>query len=102
MLEGYFFNPAVQGSAPSLIQTFGTLLFCAVFLFLWRQSGVAYFRFWSLAWAIESLALLSSFAAHWSGSTVFLWLRALLEVAFAICLLFAAQSATSPTARGFG
>jgi diguanylate cyclase (GGDEF)-like protein len=100
MLEGYFFNPETLGSAPSLIQTFGTLLFCAVFLFLWQQSGVVYFRFWSLAWAIESLALLSSFGAHWTGSTAFLWLRALLEVAFALSLLFAAQSAT-PTARGF-
>jgi diguanylate cyclase (GGDEF)-like protein len=101
MLEGSLFNTVIQGSAPALIQAFGTLLFCAVFLFLWRQSGVLYFRFWSLAWAIESLALFSSFAASWSGSNVFLWLRSLLEIAFALSLLFAAQSAT-PVARGFG
>lgn len=99
MLEGHFFNPAIQGAAPALIQTFGTLLFCAVFLFLWRQSGVVYFRFWSLAWAIESLALLSSLAAHWTGSAIFLWLRALLEIAFALSLLFAAQTVDSTTWR---
>lgn len=101
MLEDYFFNPAMQGSAPSLIQTFGTLLFCSIFLFLWRQSGVVYFRFWSLAWAVESLASVSSFVAYWTGSTVFLWLRGLLEVAFALSLLFAAQSAAPPAARLF-
>jgi diguanylate cyclase (GGDEF)-like protein len=98
---GHFFNPAIIGTAPALIQTFGTLLFCAVFLFLWRQSGVVYFGFWSLAWAIESLALISSLAAQWSGSTFFFWLRALLEIAFAVSLLFAAQSTTSTAARGW-
>ncbi len=99
MFEGHLFNPAMQGAAPALIQTFGTLLFCAVFLFLWRQSGVIYFRFWSLAWAIESLALISS--PQWSGSIILIWLRALLEIAFALSLLFAAQSAASTMAWGF-
>src|ERR1035441_6174490 len=91
MLEGDFFNPVIQGAAPALTQIFGTLLFCSIFLFLWRQSGVVYFRFWSLAWAVESLALISSLAAHWSGSAVLLGLRALLEIAFAFSLLFAAD-----------
>ena len=100
MLEGHFFNLAMQTAAPSLIQTFGTLLFCVVFLFLWRQSGVVYFRFWSLAWAVESMALIASLAAQWSGSSIFIWLRALLEISFALSLLFAAQSATAMTARG--
>ena len=100
MLEGDFFNPVIQGAAPALTQIFGTLLFCSIFLFLWRQSGVVYFRFWSLAWAVESLALISSLAAHWSGSAVLLGLRALLEIAFAFSLLFAAESAAFPAARG--
>ena len=100
MLEGDFFNPILQGTVPALIQIFGTLLFCAVFLFLWRHSGVVYFGFWSLAWAIESLALVSSFAAHWSGSPVYLWLRALLEFFFALSLLIAARSAATASARG--
>jgi len=101
VLEGHFFNPAIQGTAPALIQIFGTLLFCAVFLFLWRHSGVVYFGFWSLAWFVESLALISSFAANWSGSVVFLWFRALLEFCFALSLLAAARSAATATARGF-
>ncbi len=100
MLEGHFFNPAIQGTAPALIQIFGTLLFCSIFLFLWRQSGVVYFGFWSLAWAVESVALTSSFAANWSGWPGFLWFRALLEFVFALCLLAAARSATTATARG--
>jgi diguanylate cyclase (GGDEF)-like protein len=101
VLEGHFFNPAIQGTAPALIQVFGTLLFCTVFLFLWRQSGIVYFGFWSLAWAIESLALASSFAANWSGSIGFLWFRAVLEFLFALSLLTAARSAATATARGF-
>jgi len=32
------------------VQMLGTLLFCLVFLFLWRQSGIVYFGYWSLAW----------------------------------------------------
>jgi len=99
MLEGHFFNPAIQDAVPALIQMFGTLLLGAVFLFLWRSSGVVYFRFWSLAWGFESLALVSSLAAHWSGSAVFPWLRALFEIAFALALLFAAESAAFPAAR---
>jgi diguanylate cyclase (GGDEF)-like protein len=102
MLEGHFFNPAIQGTAPALIQIFGTVLFSAIFLFLWRQSGVVYIGFWSLAWAVESLALVSSFAADWSGSAIFLWFRALLEFMFALSLLTAGRSAATPTARGFG
>lgn len=90
----------MTGSAPAVIQTFGPLLFCAVFLFMWRQSGVIYFRFWSLAWAIESLALISNLAAQWSGSAIFFWLRALLEISFAVSLLVAAQSGTSTIVRG--
>jgi diguanylate cyclase (GGDEF)-like protein len=102
MLEGHFFNPAIQGATPALIQIFGTVLFCSIFLFLWRHSGVVYFGFWSLAWAVESLALVASFAANWTASSVFLWFRVLLEFFFALSLLTAARSAATATARGFG
>jgi diguanylate cyclase (GGDEF)-like protein len=99
MLEGHFFNPANEGIALALIQVFAAVLFCSIFLFLWRRSGVLYFGFWSLAWALETLALVSSFIAIWSGSTVFLWFRALLEFLFALSLMTAARSAR-PAQRG--
>lgn len=91
----------------TLIQTFGTLLFCAAFLFLWRKSGVAYFKFWSLAWAVESLSLILILAGPcpWLGQgiglAILLWLRVVLDAAFALALLFAAQSASSLAAQGF-
>ena len=102
MLEGDLFNPAMLGTAPAVIQILGTVLFCAVFLFLWRHSAVVYFGFWSLAWFVESLALVASLAAHTTGWAGFLWFRALLEFFFALSLLIAARSAATATARGFG
>jgi diguanylate cyclase (GGDEF)-like protein len=100
MLEGHFFNPAIQGTMPAVVQIFATFLFCGIFLFLWRHSGVVYFGFWSLAWGVETLALFSSFGAFWSGSAAFLWLRALLEFGFALALLTAGRSAAGATFRG--
>ncbi len=101
MLEGEFFNPAMLGTAPALVQVWSVLLFCGVFLFLWRHSGVVYFGFWSLAWAIELLALISNFAAVGSGLSVFTWFRALFEFFFALSLFTLARSSTTATARGF-
>jgi len=100
MLEENFFNPATQGMAPALIQIFATLLFCVIFLFLWRHSGVVYFGFWSLAWGLESVALGSSLAAFWGGSPAFVWTRALLEFCFALALLAAARSAAAASFHG--
>ena len=35
------------------VQLTGTLLFCLVFIFLWRQSGVVYFGLWGGAWGAQ-------------------------------------------------
>src|SRR5690242_18990993 len=100
MLENHLLNPSVQGAVPAVIQIFCTLLFSGIFLFLRRHSGVVYFRFWSLAWGIESLALLCGYTANWTGYPVFLWIRALLEFAFAVALLTASRSAAGPATPG--
>ena len=42
MVEGY-------------VQCFAAALFSLIFLFLWRQSGLIYFGYWSLAWIVELL-----------------------------------------------
>ena len=69
--------------------------FCLVFLFLWRQSGILYFAYWSLAWALQVVALLSV-GLYFSTSRLF-WLGpyALFEFAFALALLVAARSGPS-------
>lgn len=85
--------PAIPASAAALIQIFGTLLFCAVFLFLWRHSGVTYFSYWSLAWGIEALARAADLPFPRVGS--------LLEFFFALALLVAARSAVPAPARVF-
>jgi diguanylate cyclase (GGDEF)-like protein len=93
MLVGQIFNPAVPGIDSPLVQIPGAILFCAVFLFLWRQSGVRYFGFWSLAWAMESAGIALS-----RGPLV--WFRVLFEFLFALSLLTAARSASVTTTRG--
>ena len=77
---------------PLYVQTIGTFLFCLVFLFLWRQSGIVYFRFWSVAWATLAAALMSAFCYFWSGSKFWLAPYALLEFAFALSLVAAARA----------
>jgi diguanylate cyclase (GGDEF)-like protein len=61
---------------------FGAALFSLVFLFLWRQSGVTYFAYWSLAFVFESLAWVST------GITF----PALMEFGFTLCLVMAARA----------
>jgi len=74
------------------IQALGTLLFFLVFLFLWRQSGILYFAYWSVAWALQVVALIC-FRLYFSNGVVF-WLGpyAFFEFAFALSLLAAARS----------
>jgi len=85
------------------VQIFGNLLFCFVFLFLWRQSGVVYFKFWALAWGAESLALLFTGIARISRSTRWLIPHAFLEFAFALSLVAAARAASKrPSVRWTG
>jgi diguanylate cyclase (GGDEF)-like protein len=76
------------------VQIFGTVLFSLVFLFLWQQSGVVYFKFWCLAWGAEALALLFTAIAQQSRSPRWLIPHALLEFSFALSLVAAARAAT--------
>ncbi len=81
------------------VQVLGTFLFCLVFLFLWRQSGIVYFGYWSLAWALQVIALIC-LRVFFLRLVVF-WLGpyALFEFAFALALLVAARGGTSAGAR---
>ena len=80
-------------------QIFGNLLFSLVFLFLWRQSGVVYFKFWSIAWGAECLAVAFNVVARQHHTPRWLFLHALFEFAFALSLIAAARAATP---RGIG
>lgn len=73
------------------IQILGTFLFCVVFLFLWRQSGIIYFRYWSLAWLVQAIALLCAFRYFVSGNALWLAPYALFEFVFALSLMAAAR-----------
>lgn len=73
------------------IQILGTFLFCVVFLFLWRQSGIVYFRYWSLAWLVQAIALLCAFRYFVSGRALWLAPYAFFEFVFALSLLAAAR-----------
>jgi diguanylate cyclase (GGDEF)-like protein len=92
-----------MNAAPDLValnvQGLGTLLFCFVFLFLWRQSGIVYFGFWSLAWALQVLALLCLRLYFLSSVPFWLGPYALFEFAFALALLTAARAGPSRTAH---
>ena len=80
------------------VQMLGTLLFCLVFLFLWRQSGIVYFAYWSLAWALQVIALICLRMLLLTGVVFWLGPYALFEFAFALALLVAARVGTSPGA----
>ena len=86
-------------SAPDVmalnVQALGTVLFCLVFFFLWRQSGIVYFGWWSLAWALQVLALL--FLRLYFSTSVLFWLGpyALFDFAFALALMAAARAGPS-------
>jgi diguanylate cyclase (GGDEF)-like protein len=83
------------------VQALGTLLFCLVFLFLWRQSGIVYFGYWSLAWALEIIALVCLRLYLLGGVAFWLAPYALFEFAFALALMAAARSGPAkPFATG--
>lgn len=77
------------------VQILGTVLYCLVFLFLWRQSSILYFGYWSLAWALQAVALLS--VKLYFSSSVVLWLGlySFFEFAFALALMAAARAGPS-------
>lgn len=82
----------MNAPAPDVV---ASLLFCLVFLFLWRQSGILYFAYWSLAWALQVVALLSVGLYFSTGRLFWLGPYALFEFAFALALLVAARSGPS-------
>ncbi len=86
---------------PLYVQIVGNALFCAVFFFLWKQSGVLYFAWWSVAWAVEAVALGFNVVAGWTGSTLWLAPHALLEFGFALSLLAAARVGRSRSGRSW-
>jgi diguanylate cyclase (GGDEF)-like protein len=81
------------------VQVLGTFLFCLVFLFLWRQSGIVYFGYWSLAWALQVIALICLRVFFLTLVVFWLGPYALFEFAFALALLVAARGGTSAGAR---
>src|SRR5579862_2566927 len=42
---------------PLAVQVLGTCLFCSIFAFLWKRSGIVYFGLWSLAWLVNAVAI---------------------------------------------
>src|SRR6266513_2280408 len=82
----------MNAPAPDVV---ASLLFCLVFLFLWRQSGILYFAYWSLAWALQVVALLCVGLYFSTGKVFWLGPYALFEFAFALALLVAARSGPS-------
>src|SRR5271169_1747782 len=92
-----------MNAAPDLaalnVQVLGTVLFCFVFLFLWLQSGIVYFGFWSLAWALQVLALLCLRLYFLRPVPFWLGPYALFEFAFALALLTAARTGPSRSAH---
>lgn len=81
------------------VQVLGTLLFCFVFLFLWRRSGIVYFGLWSAAWAVQSVSLLLGFRNNIRPSPAWLAPYAVLEFAFALLLFAAARAGLSGRVR---
>lgn len=81
------------------VQLTGTLLFCLVFIFLWRQSGVVYFGLWGGAWGAQLLAIFSGTAYLHGGSGLSLTIYALMQFAFAVLLISAARAGFSGTIR---
>lgn len=75
-----------------LVHIVGTGLFAGVFLFLYRESRILYFGYWSLAWTIVGSALLFHLASVLTGRRALLFPYALLELAFAASIIFAAAS----------
>ena len=79
----------------STVQVLGACLFCAIFAFLWKRSGVVYFGLWSLAWLADALALIVRGVHDNSPRLVWLCLYALFVFVFALVLVAAAQAGLS-------
>src|SRR5258708_3908805 len=77
------------------VQVLGACLFCSIFAFLWKRSGVVYFGLWSLAWLADALALICRGAYDDSPRLAWLLFYALFVFVFAMVLVAAAQAGLS-------
>jgi diguanylate cyclase (GGDEF)-like protein len=71
-------------------QILGSVVFCFVFYFLWRESSIAFFRYWSVAWVAQSAALLWLWRYFSSGQSLFLYPYTFFGAVFAVSLVAAA------------
>src|SRR6201986_741791 len=86
-----FGSPAADFTAFA-IEECGALLFCLVFLFLGRQSQMADFGLWSVAWASRAAAAIFGFELATSGSRARLGLFLLFGLAFVMALTAGARA----------
>jgi diguanylate cyclase (GGDEF)-like protein len=75
-----------------IIQEIGALLFCMVFLFLYRQSKVVYFGLWAGAWLLRLLAAAFGYALLRTQYAGWLAPYAVFEFGFVIVLIAAARA----------
>ncbi len=78
------------------IHLLGTSLFCLVFLYLRRESGIVYFGYWGLAWGLEAAAIVCALEYFGTQATGWLYPWALFEFSFALALAAAAQAEAHP------
>jgi diguanylate cyclase (GGDEF)-like protein len=93
----------MAGIAPNpaalYVHLFGSALFCAVFLYLRRESGVVYFGYWGLAWGLETAAMICALRHFLGGAWFWLYPWSFFEFSFAVALLAAAQAEVHPEAK---
>jgi diguanylate cyclase (GGDEF)-like protein len=85
-------SPLLPDLTVFTIQELSALLFCLVFLFLYRQSEVVYFGLWSIAWLLRFLAALFGYELRRTASAGWLAPYATFEFAFVILLISAARA----------
>jgi diguanylate cyclase (GGDEF)-like protein len=81
------------------IQEIGALLFCMVFLFLYRQSRVIYFGLWGGAWVLRFLAAIFGYMLLSTQHSGWLAPYAIFEFAFVIVLIAAARAGFASDVR---
>ena len=83
---------ATPDSLALLLHLVATIVFAGVFAFLYRDSRIVYFGYWALAWILLAAALAFNLISVVTGATLWLFPDALLELAFAASVIFAASS----------
>lgn len=66
-----------------------TMLFAGLFAFQYRESRHVYFQYWTMAWVLLCASLLLRLGWMMTGRTLYLLPSGLLQLAFAVSLLFA-------------